>query len=386
MTEIYLDNCTATKPSDSALQRAMIYFSENYGSTLAPHQKGLDLSQDAAKYYEEIYAFFNAQEEANFVFTSSGAEAVSQVYHSVKKSCVEKEGKNHFIAKVTDEAASIYALSSLEQDACITTLAPVGHHGYMTVETLEKLCTIKTCLISCSYACALTGVIQPVEEIIDFTKERNILVHLDITHCVGKLALDCSALDADYITFNGQQFHGLSGTGGLFAKSTAPLYPLIHGENEERARRGGVLIMPLLASFAQTLQEAKANEMFYCTEVSRLRDMFERELVARCPGTQVLFQNEERLPHISCIAFPGIKSELLLFALHKKNLYASMGGGSFQHIENVLLASGISKPTAQCALSFGLSKDTQEQEIEQALDVIQSVHKRLIKASRVYFS
>ena len=383
---MYLDNSTAAKPSPQALQRALIYFSERFGSVSSPHQMGYDLMQDAQKYYSDIYTFFNVKDDDHFVFTSSGQEAVSQVFHSVKKSRFEKEGKNHFIVRAIDEAAAIYTLSELENDACITTLAPVSPHGYMTLDALKDARHVKTALFSSSLACGLTGVIQPVDELVAFAKEHDILFHLDVSHCIGKLSLDFQELDCDYLSFNGAQFHALHGTGGLFAKNSAPLYPLIHGENEEKQNRGGVLNMPLFASLAQALDDAKADEMLYCTEICRLRDMFETELTLRCPEASVLFQNEERLPHISCIAFEGIKSEALLFALNRKGVYACMGGGSFQHIAHVLSASGIAPPLSQCALSFSLSKDTQEVEIEQALVIIQDVVKRLKKTSMVYFS
>lgn len=372
---IYLDNISATKPSSQAVCKTLSYYEECFGSITSPHQMGQELVQDAQKYYKSLHETFGAENECQFVATSSGAEAVSQIISSVVHEVVRLQGKNHFVCRKNDEAPAILACSTLVDEACTFTLADVSENGYMTEQALIDSITPRTALISCSMACALTGVIQPLDELIAFAKSRAILVHIDATHCIGKIPVHFDDIGCDYLSFNGNQFHALDGTGGFFVKKLTPVKPLIYGKNIHVAN---------LAGLTEAALEAKENETLYCTEVARLREKFESALESK--NAKVLFKDAERLPHISCISFPGIKSEALLFALSRKNISASMGGGPLQHIQRVLEASHIAKPDSQCALTFSLSKDTTESDIDRAIILISECIERLRKTSKVYFS
>jgi cysteine desulfurase len=383
INQIYLDNSTATKPSRQAIGAMIPYYEEEYGSLSQPHQFGQGLVMDVQRHMAGIYALFDTTEQSRFVFTSSGSEAISQVVASLFHCVTKGEGKNHYVARAIDEASGIMALSSLADDACMLTLAPAGKQGYVTPDAFIEACSPRTALFSCSWASALTGVIQPIEEIAAICKERKILFHLDATHVIGKLAVSFDSLPCDFLTFNGEQFHAPRGTGGLFVKPGAPLVSLIHGEEESKLHRGASFNVPLFAALSQAALDARDSQMMYCTEVARLRDKLETGILAHYPEAKLLFQDQERLPHISCISFYGIKSELLAFALSRRNVFACMGGGPFQHIEKVIDACHVAKPDCQCALSFSLSKDTTEEEIERAIFLICDTAKRLRRSSKV---
>lgn len=377
---IYLDNITTTKPSAQSLQAALPFFESSFGAVSSPHLMGQELSSQIEKSVQVVYDLFGAESDAQFVFTSSGAEAVTQVIHSVYREVVRKSGKNHFVTRSIDEAPAIFAISKLEEEECHLRMAIVSSHGYVTREAVEDAISPRTALVSMSIASALTGVLQPVEEIAALCKERGILLHLDVTHAVGKA--DTFFSHADFLTCNGEQFHAPKGTGILLAKKSAVLHPLIYGEGEQEWHRGGSFNMPLLAALGQASLEAGQHQNLYCTEVARLRALFEIGLVQAYPEAEVLFQDEERLPHCSVIAFPGIHSELLAFALSRKGVYACMGGGPFQQMEKVLKACQVEPRLAMSALSFSLSKETQEAEIERAIILIADVAKRLRRVSR----
>ena len=383
MTErIYLDNITTSRVSDGAIKAMMPYFESAYGAASSPHQMGQELHAALGKSYRAVYDICSAKEEDVFVFTSSSCEAITQVMQSVYRNVTKKTGKNHFVASAIDEAASILAITKLEEEACMLRLAEVTAQGIVNQNTIAESITPRTALVSLSWACALTGVVQPIAEIAKICKARGILLHVDATHVIGKLSLDLQESRPDYITFNGEQFHAPKGIGGVFAKKPAPLEPLIYGEDEELRLRGGPLNVPFLIALGQASVEAKQNQNLYCTEVARLRDRFERNLQEHYPEAIAFFQNEERLPHVSCMAFPGIRNETLMYALNRKGVFANMGGGPFQQIELVLTASGVEAPLAKCALSFSFSKDTTLQDMEKACEIIVGCAKSLRRASK----
>ena len=113
------------------------------------------------------------------------------------------------------------------------------------------------------------------------------------------------------------------------------------------------------------------------SEIARLRDTFEAELRLAIPDCKILFQDAERLPHISAVAFPGVMAESLLYALHRRNVFASIGGGQFQKLSTQLKSCGMPDELSHSALSFALSHDTTEENLAEALDVIVSSVRKL---------
>ncbi len=378
----YLDNNTATKPSQTVILAMMPYFEEHYASPSCPHAMGQELLRPIEKALHAIYHLAGAKEDDLFVFTSSYSESITQVIHSVYEQVARQTGKTHFITSTIGDAATIYALSKLEEEGCALQMAKVSKEGYVPLDSIIEAITPRTCLISLPLASALTGVIQPVYDIAALCKERGILLHIDVTHALGKLLVDFAELGADYLTFNGEQLHAPKGTGGLFARKGTPLIPLIAGDGQETRFRGGPINVPLEIALGQACIEAEQSSTLYCSEVARLRDLFEERIIQQCPEASVLFKESERLPTTSAIAFYGIRSEALLYALSKKGVFATMGGGCEQHIERVVEASGIDHIIASCTLSFSLSKFTTEHDIEKAATIIGEAIVRLRKLSK----
>ena len=82
------------------------------------------------------------------------------------------------------------------------------------------------------------------------------------------------------------------------------------------------------------------------------------------------------------MGFPGISNEALLFLLSERGVAASIGGGSFQLIGLQLQAAGIEESLAQSAISFSLSRETTEEEVEQAVPAIIECVEQLKKISQ----
>jgi len=372
---IYLDHISATPVAPQALAASMPFYETSFAQPTAPHQMGQELFSSIKTSQTQLYDFFGASPEAQMVFTSSGAEAIAQVIQTASIELFRKRGKNHFVARAIDDAPSVLALSSLEQEGGFLCLAPCSKRGFVTKEALIDSISARTALISVSSVCALTGVIQPLEEIAEVCKQRAIWLHVDATHTVGKMPLSFSEMPCDFLTVDGQGVHAPVGTGVLFAKKEIPLHPLLMARPFNMA---GFVALGYAAELSKDWQS------LYCTEVCRLRGLLESGIKELYPEAQVLFEDEERLPNVTAIAFPGIHSELLAYALNRKGVFACMGGGPFQQMERVLTSCGIDPALARTSLSFSLSKDTQEQEIERAIAIIGDVTKRLRKLSKAF--
>ncbi len=380
--EIYLDNSTTTRPSEMAISKMLPFYTERWGHPSSPHQKGQELFPAIAESLKSIYALLGAHEDDDFVFTSSGAEAVNHILFSAYCDITMDTGKNQFITSQIDEAPSIMAIGRLERFNCVGKMAAGNNHGKILAAAIADAMNPRTAMVSISWANGLTGVINPIQEISDLCLSRGVALHVDATHVLGKMYFDLHEINPTFLSFNGDHLHAPKGTGGFYIKSGAKCSPFIIGGIEQAGHRAGSYNIAGLAALGQAAVEALDSRDLLCTETARLRDKLEQGVLEGYPDATVLFSHEERLPHCSAIAFPGINNEAMLFALNRKGLYASIGGGSFQQISIVLKAVGVAEHLAHCSVAFSLSRQTTEEEIDRAIAIIVESAKKLRNISK----
>jgi len=376
---IYLDNSMTTRPSDKAVCRMLPFLTNMWGSPSAPHQMGQELFPAIEESLKAIYALLGAKETDCFAFTSSGAEAVNHAIISTFLDVSRKTGKNQFITSHADEAPVIMSIGRVEQLGGVGKMVQPDKRGLITAEAIAEAITPRTALVSLAWANGLTGVIHPVSEIAKLCADRGIRLHLDATHVLGKIFYELDDIGAHFISFNGDHLHAPKGTGGLYIKAGVNCSPFIVGGLEQGGLRAGTLNMPALAALGCAASEALETRDLICTEVARLRDKLETGIVAEFPDAVVFFHDQERLPHCTAIGFKGIANEALLYALNRKNIFASIGGGGFQQIGLILTASGVPEALAQTAISFSLSRLTTEDEIDRAIAIIGETARRMRK-------
>jgi len=377
MKRIYLDNSLTTKPSEIAISAMQTYLSDLWGSPTAPHQMGQQLYPAMEEGYRALYSLIGAKESDTVLFTSSGAEAVNHVMLSVYFDVTTSTGKNQFMTSNIDEAPAIMSLDRLEKMGCISKMVQANREGYVSAQMIADQITPRTALITLSWANGLTGVMNPVSEIAALCKDRGILFHLDASHVLGKHYYELDEVGADFISFNGDTLHAPKGTGGLYIKSDVKCSPFILGGVEQGGMRAGTLNVPGLVAMGQAAREVLEGRDLLCMEVARLRNRLEEGIQAGFPEAVIFFQEGQRVPHVSCIGFPGMTNEALLYRLNRKGVCASIGGSNFQQIGHILTASEVEESLAHSAISFSLSRETTEEEIDRAIEIIVENAKQL---------
>lgn len=364
VNRVYLDHHTTTRPFPSAIDKMLPFFREHWGSAASLHQMGLELISPMHRCLKDIYELIGAANEDHFTFTSSGAEATSQLFLSTYIDSVKETGRNHFLTTCVDEPSTFLSIKRLEQLGCSGKILPVNEQGQLTREILEAAIRPRSALLYISWANGLTGVIHPLFDIAEVCQEKGVRLHVDVTYAIGKLFFRFSDLNVDSISFDGDKLHAPKGTGGLFARAATPIGPLIAGTP--------TVNMPGLIGLTEALDQVSARFEHLCTETARLRDKLERGIQEGISDAKVLFAAAERLPNCCAIAFPGVMNEALLFALHRKGVYATLG-----HLSQLLRSCGIEESLANSALSFSLSYETREEEIDYAIETIVSAVKKL---------
>jgi cysteine desulfurase len=374
VSRVYLDHHTATRPFPSSIEAMLPFLKEHWGSTTAPHQMGQELFPALNKGTEAIMEALGAKPEDRFYFFSSNAEAISHLFLSHYFDSIRHSGKNHILTTNIEEAPVLMSLKRLEEVGCAGKILTVSAQGQLTKDILEESLRPRTSLVSLSWANGLTGVVHPIADLAAACKAKDVRIHVDASYIIGKLHFRFEDLPIDFLTFDGSLLHAPKGTAGILVKEKTLFSPPLSAMTGVPV--GGI------AALGTALEEGANMFDHVCLETVRLRDKLEAGVLRGFPEAKVLFQKAERLPNCSAIAFPGVISDALLFLLHRKGVYASLGGGQCQKLSHILIGSGIDEMLAQCALSFSLSFETTEEEIDYAIKTIVECAQKLKDLSR----
>jgi cysteine desulfurase len=231
------------------------------------------------------------------------------------------------------------------------------------------------------YANNETGVIQPVKQIGAVAKKHGVLFFSDATQAVGKIPVNVIDDDIDVMAFSAHKIYGPKGVGALYVRRKNPRVKIsaqIDGGGHERGIRSGTLNVPGIVGLGKACDIAAAEMTPEGERLKALRDKFEKHVLA-LEGTAVNGDVNSRLHHVSNISFRFVDGNALMIGLNKTIAVSSGSACTSASPEpsHVLKALGLDDELAHSSLRFSLGRNTTEQEIDYAIELVTKTVKNL---------
>jgi cysteine desulfurase len=382
--KIYFDH-NATTPVHPEVKKAVEpYLSEQFGNPSSIHWAGRDVRKGVEDARQEIASFFGCQ-PLEVVFTSSGTESDNLAIKGV----AFRKGNwgKHIITSQVEHPAVMNACRFLEGQGFRVTYIPVNRYGIVEPGSVREALTPDTILVTVMYANNETGSIMPIPEIGTIAREAGAIMHTDAVQATGKIPIDFGALPVDMLTFSGHKVNALKGAGSLIVRKGIQIEAVIHGGHQERGRRGGTENVVGIIAMGKSFELLRAGMEEEVAEIRRLRDKFENGLFARIPEIVLNGHPTERLPNTVNISFRYVEGEAMLLNLDMMGIACSSGSactsGSLE-ASPILLAMGADPTDAQGALRFSLGMGNNDEDVEYAIDALETVVNKLRAMSPIY--
>ncbi|HOX16762.1 MAG TPA: aminotransferase class V-fold PLP-dependent enzyme, partial [Smithellaceae bacterium] len=156
--------------------------------------------------------------------------------------------------------------------------------------------------------------------------------------------------------------------------------PFLIGGHQEKERRGGTENTPSIIGLGKACELAAQNMEKENTEVRRLRDKLEKELLRKIPQSRVNGDIVNRLPNTTNISFEYVEGEAILLLMNELGICASSGSactsGSLQP-SHVLRAMGVPFTMAHGSIRFSLSVNNTEEEVDFVIEKMPAIIERL---------
>jgi cysteine desulfurase len=376
MITIYLDNNATTQVAEEVLEGMLPYFRELYGNPSSMHSFGGQVGQKIRIAREQVAALLGALPE-EIIFTSCGTESDNA---AIRSALATRPDKKHIITSRVEHPAIHALCAQLATQGYRITELPVDKNGLLDLENLEKNLTPDTAVVSLMWGNNETGVIFPVEKAAQMAHEKGVLFHTDAVQSAGKIPINMKNNVIDMLSISGHKLHAPKGIGILYVRRGTRFSPFLIGGHQEKGRRGGTENTPSIIGLGKACELADKNMQKENTEVKRLRDKLEKELLKRIPQSRVNGDTVNRLPNTTNISFEYVEGEAILLLMNELGICASSGSactsGSLQP-SHVLRAMGVPFTMAHGSIRFSLSIYNTEKEIDFVIDKMPAIIERL---------
>ncbi len=381
---IYADNAATTKMSEAAFHTMFSLFEEGWGNPSSLYGHGQKAKEVLEKAREDVSSVIGASPREVF-FTSGGSEADNQAIRSAA-ALGAKKGKKRIVSSAFEHHAVLHTLEALKKEGFEVTLLDVHENGIILPEEVEAAIREDTCLVTIMYANNEIGTIQPIREIGDICRRKNVLFHVDAVQAVGHIPVNVNDDNIDLLSASAHKFHGPKGVGFLYARKGIALTNLIEGGAQERGKRAGTENVPGIAAMAAALKEANEEMAANAAHMTAMRDRLIKAL-REIPHSALNGDEHRRLPgNVNC-CFEGIEGESLLLLLDDKGICASSGSactsGSLDP-SHVLLAIGRVHDVAHGSLRLSIGEDITEEEADRIAGAVKETVEYLRSFSPIW--
>jgi cysteine desulfurase len=381
---IYMDY-SATTPVDPRVAAKMIpYLTEHFGNPASrSHAYGWETEDAVEEAREQVAALINADAK-EIVWTSGATESINLALKGAANFYKDK-GK-HLITVKTEHKATLDTMRELERQGFEVTYLDVLENGLIDMNVFKAALRPDTIGVSVMFVNNEIGVIQPIKEIGEITRERGIIFHVDAAQATGKVVIDLQDLKIDLLSMSAHKSYGPKGMGALFVrkKPRIRLEAQIHGGGHERGFRSGTLATHQIVGMGEAFRLAKVEMQ---TENERIRMLRDR-LYNGLKDIPEVFLNgdfEQRVAHNLNISFNFVEGESLIMGI--KEVAVSSGSACTSaslEPSYVLRALGRSDELAHSSIRMTVGRFTTEKDVDETIAALKRTVGKLREMSPLW--
>ena len=371
---IYLDNAASTEVREEVLNEMQQVLSKQYGNPSSIHGYGRaaeKIVNIARRYVAELIGALPGE----ILFTSGGTESNNT---AIRGAMTDVNG--HIVTTSIEHDAVLEPCRMLEKSGCSVTYVAPDKSGIIDVQKITHAITEKTRLVSVMLANNEVGTVQPIREISQECKKKNILLHTDAVQAVGKIPVNVQDLGADLLSISSHKIYGPKGVGALYVRRGIKLDPIILGGGQENGMRSGTENVSGIAGFGVACRIARENLGDDTMRIMTLKNRLIERICSEISHTTYNGDTKMRICGNAHFTFLGVNGEDLIIKLDEYGIAASTGSACSvrtQKASHVLLAMGFSHEQITGSLRLSLGIFNTKEEIDATVDAVKKAVKEL---------
>jgi cysteine desulfurase len=350
----YLDHA-ATTPLIPAAREAAARGFEAWANPSSPHAEGRAaraLLEEARSTIAEVLGWRH-----DVIFTSGASESVEIAARRARI-----EGRAH---GATEHAIVPHAMGTQSR------VIPVKPDGLIDEMALDAILDDGPALVAIQHVNNETGVIQPIERIVEKVRAAGSLLLVDCAQSAGKLPLP----DADFVAACAHKLGGPPGIGVLLVKELSTLEAV---GGQEKGYRRGTQDMPSACAFAAALAARPYDIERLKALRARLEDAVSQD------GGVIIAEGSPRIATIGAMAMPGVSSASLLVQFDLAGIAVSAGSACSSgkmKASDVLAAMNVPAEVAGSFVRVSFGPETNDSDVDRFLNAWRDIRSRASRAA-----
>jgi len=215
---VYLDNAATSQRPRQVIDAMADCYRRDYANV---HRSLHTLAERSDELFEgareKVRALIGAETAEEVIFTSGTTAAINTVARSFGDAAL-RPGDEILLTEMEHHSNLVPWQQLAERSGATVRYVPVTDDARLDLDALDRLLTERTRLVAVSAVSNVTGVINPVEEIIRRAHDAGAAVLLDGAQSVPHMPTDVVALGCDFLAFSGHKMLGPSGVGVLYGR------------------------------------------------------------------------------------------------------------------------------------------------------------------------
>ncbi len=381
--EIYLDNNATTHLTLEVRDAIYAAVNEQFGNASSEHRSGERSRRAIALARHSVADFLQAPME-NVVFGSG----VTELNNWIILSLLKRSDANHLVISEVEHSSVLETALIAESQGIRVTRIPVDQDGLVNLAAIENSVQSPTALVSVQWVNNETGVIQPVSEIARICSLSGVPFHCDAAQAAGKLELNLSSLNADFVTVSAHKMHGPSGVAAVVIRDRQKLSPMLFGGSQEFGMRPGTENLIGIVGFGVAASIRKKTLSKAMERMSAYRNAFEARVSAQVAKVRTNGSKLHRVCNTTNLMFPDLDGAALVALLDREGIRCSQTSACNSRRpepSHVLLAMGLTEAEAFSSVRFSFSDQNTLAEVDLAITKLQSITERLKVPGSVCF-
>ena len=376
MSIYYFDNSATTKVKKEVIDEMIPYFSEEYGNPSSIYSLGRNSKKAIEKARKQLADLIGCKKNEIY-FVGSGTEADNMAIKGIAYKNQHK-GK-HIITSKIEHLAVLESCKFLEKQGFEITYLNVDKNGFIDLNELRNSIREDTILISIMFANNEIGTIEPIEDIAEIAKSKNIIFHTDAVQAVGNVKIDVKKMNIDMLSISSHKIYGPKGVGALYISENIEIEKFLNGGHQEKNIRASTENVPGIVGFGKAAEMVNSDLDNHIRKLKELKNYYVENIITAIPDTKINGAVNARLPGNSNISFKNINSSDLLLELDNSGICAS-GGSACNSKEptpsHVLNAIGVEDEWINGAIRVTFGDFNTKEEVDYLIkNIAESVKK-----------
>jgi len=387
---IFLDNINTTFPDPEVVDIMAKTLGSNLGNPASHvHSAGINagLVIDGAR--EEVSKLINLT-SGSLLFTSGATESNNMAIRGF----FEANRDFNFAATPIEHFSILNQTAWLRNRHITTSLIDIDSTGTVDLDSLEEIVKKHRTLVSIALANPEIGTIQDISAISRICLQYGAVLHCDCTAAAVLVPIDIDSMGIDMLTMSAHNIYGPMGVGALYVGKNIGIAPIFAGGNQESGLRPGTENVPGIAGMGAACRVVRDGIETYRDTLTRLGRKLWRGLEENVRFINFTGHPINRLPGHVSFWVEHVEGESLLLHLNMKGIMASSGSACSSNLKardeedlrasHVLTAVGVPDDICAGSITFSMSKDNTEEDVDSVLTVMPEIVERLLQMSPSY--